>query len=296
MTTLHTPIRIPLHPACSGECRRTAVPQRSPQAAAIPPVPPTRKSPVRSDENALPDLRLLSLGAGVQSTTLLYMALRGELPPLDGVLFADTGWEPQAVYRHVETLQALCQQNGLPFHRVQNGHIINDAFALDRRFASLPLFVRNPDGGAGILRRQCTNEYKLVPLRRKVRELLGGKTRSKRVEMWLGISLEEAVWRIKPSRVRYIRHVYPLVEQRMTRHDCIVWLVRHGYAVPRSPPASAAPSTPMRSGGTCMTVHRKNGGRRWTSTGHCATGASAWAKLDLWAKYSYTVRSCRSTR
>lgn len=45
-----------------------------------------------------PDLRLLSLGAGVQSTTLALLALDGTLPGLDGAVFADTGWEPAAVY------------------------------------------------------------------------------------------------------------------------------------------------------------------------------------------------------
>ena len=36
-------------------------------------------------------LRLLSLGAGVQSTTLLLLAAEGRLPKLDGAIFSDTG-------------------------------------------------------------------------------------------------------------------------------------------------------------------------------------------------------------
>ena len=45
-----------------------------------------------------PALRLLSLGAGVQSTTLLLLAAEGRLPTPDAAIFADTGWEPAAVY------------------------------------------------------------------------------------------------------------------------------------------------------------------------------------------------------
>ena len=42
-------------------------------------------------------LRVLSLGAGVQSTTLALMAAHGEIGPMpDAAIFADTGWEPQA--------------------------------------------------------------------------------------------------------------------------------------------------------------------------------------------------------
>ena len=37
-------------------------------------------------------LRILSLGAGVQSTTLLYMMIEGEIERPDHAIFSDTGW------------------------------------------------------------------------------------------------------------------------------------------------------------------------------------------------------------
>ena len=50
-------------------------------------------------------LRVLSLGAGVQSTTLALMAAHGEIGPMpDCAIFADTGWEPNAVYEHLAWL------------------------------------------------------------------------------------------------------------------------------------------------------------------------------------------------
>jgi hypothetical protein len=45
-----------------------------------------------------PDLRVLSLGAGVQSSTVLFKMLEGEIPMADVSIFADTGNEPKAVY------------------------------------------------------------------------------------------------------------------------------------------------------------------------------------------------------
>ena len=42
--------------------------------------------------------RFLSLGAGVQSSTLALMIAHGELEPVDAAIFADTGWEPKKVY------------------------------------------------------------------------------------------------------------------------------------------------------------------------------------------------------
>src|SRR5690606_37800588 len=49
-------------------------------------------------------LKVLLLGAGVQSTTVLLMSCRGLLPKLDAAVFADTQWEPSEVYEHLEWL------------------------------------------------------------------------------------------------------------------------------------------------------------------------------------------------
>ena len=54
-----------------------------------------------ADEKILdkkPDLRILSLGAGVQSSTLLMKIYNGEIAPVDAAIFADTGNEPKEVY------------------------------------------------------------------------------------------------------------------------------------------------------------------------------------------------------
>ncbi len=97
----------------------------------------------------------------------------------------------------------------------------------------MPLHVRNPSGAKGMIRRQCTREYKLDVIRRKVRELhLVAERRP--VEQWMGISLDETP-RMRTSDVRYITNVYPLVDERMTRWDCQRWLAEHGWkSVPKS--------------------------------------------------------------
>ncbi|MBP2230768.1 3'-phosphoadenosine 5'-phosphosulfate sulfotransferase (PAPS reductase)/FAD synthetase, partial [Azospirillum agricola] len=51
-------------------------------------------------------LRVLSLGAGVQSTTLALMAATAEVGPMpDCAIFADTEWEPHGVYEHLDWLE-----------------------------------------------------------------------------------------------------------------------------------------------------------------------------------------------
>ncbi|ETA02416.1 hypothetical protein CcI156_10935 [Frankia sp. CcI156] len=49
-----------------------------------------------------PTIRVLSLGAGIQSTTLALLAVEAALPRPDAAIFADTGWEPRAVYEHLD--------------------------------------------------------------------------------------------------------------------------------------------------------------------------------------------------
>lgn len=171
-------------------------------------------------------LRVLSLGAGVQSSTLLLMAVHGELE-LDRAIFADTQWEPKAVYDWLETLIPLAEKAGIPVDVVTAGSLREVITSQgDRRFASIPLHVLNLDGQPGMLRRQCTDNYKLRPIRRRLRAL--GATRENPITIAIGISWDE-FQRMRDSDIRYATHEYPLIERRMTRRDCVSWLTRHGY-------------------------------------------------------------------
>lgn len=50
-------------------------------------------------------IHILSLGAGVQSSTLALMAAAGEVTPMPvAAVFADTGDEPTSVYRWLDWL------------------------------------------------------------------------------------------------------------------------------------------------------------------------------------------------
>jgi hypothetical protein len=180
-------------------------------------------------------VRVLSLGAGVQSTTLALMAAQGEIGPMpDCAIFADTGWEPKSVYSHLEWLKTMLP---FPVHNVSAGNLREDIISRSNtsggRFAAVPWFMQMPNGDDAMGRRQCTSEYKLAPIRRKVREMLGGKTPKGGAEIWIGISTDEAM-RMKPSRVGYMVNRWPLIEQRLNRNDCLRWLERAGWSAPKS--------------------------------------------------------------
>jgi hypothetical protein len=184
-----------------------------------------------------PDLRLLSLGAGVQSTTLALMSAEGILPRLDAAIFADTGWEPRRVYDHLGKLTAVLSAAGIPVLRVSAGNLRADALDPAHRFASIPYFTRNSDGSLGMTRRQCTHEYKLAPIGRKVRELLGASPpdyrrvpRGRVAEQWIGFSADE-IGRASGSKhaTAYQKIIYPLLDLGLDRKACTRWLRTRGW-------------------------------------------------------------------
>lgn len=197
-----------------------------------------------------PDLTVLSLGAGVQSTALLLMALHGEFDRLpDCAIFADTGWEPQTVYTHLDWLEREVAGR-IPIHRVSRGNIFGEVLAHVRegaRVSNPPFYIKNADGTGGILRRGCTYEYKVRPKEAKIRDLLGvpkgRQVRGKLVEQWYGISMDE-VQRMKDSDVGWITNRYPLIDKGLSRHGCLIWLKNHGYP---PPPKSACIGCPFHS-------------------------------------------------
>jgi hypothetical protein len=202
-------------------------------------------------------MRVISLGAGVQSTTMALMAAHGEIGPMpDCAIFADTGAEPEPVYEH---LRWLMSPNVLPFpvHVVSAGNIADDLLrgysdvGGQSRFAGPPFFIKKmkTNGASFDLsmgRRQCTRHYKIDILAKAQRKLLGYEPRARipegSMEVWIGISLDEAI-RAKPARHKWQINRHPLLELRITRKQCLEWLDANGYM---RPPKSACTFCPYR--------------------------------------------------
>ena len=196
-------------------------------------------------------IHIISLGAGVQSSTMALMAAHGEITPMpECAIFADTQAEPKAVYEH---LKWLMSPNVLPFpvHIVTEGNL-NEQVAAERPKGKylkvdIPAYVRAPDGDIALINRSCTRDFKITPIRRKVRELigLGGKRSPKEavVVQWIGISTDESL-RMKPAREAWQQNRWPLIEKRMARWDCLRWLERNGYP---QPPKSSCTFCPFHS-------------------------------------------------
>ena len=164
-------------------------------------------------------LNVISLGAGKQSSYLLLTALQGNYKFMpDFAIFSDTGCEPDYVYSFLDWLKTYVKDKyNFDIIIVSEGNILNDTIEyLDgkrKRVASLPLRLGN---NAGLIMRQCTNDYKIKPLRKYLQTVRNGAN----VRLWLGISLDE-IERMKDSNVNYIENYYPLIENRI-RIDGII--------------------------------------------------------------------------
>lgn len=204
---------------------------------------------------------IISLGAGVQSSTMALMAAHGEITPMpDAAIFADTQDEPRSVYEWLDWLE---KQLPFPVHRVTAGSLSKRALTMRRSAkdmlyskTDIPFFVKNADGSLGkIVNRGCTRDFKLAPLRKKQRELANvPRGYGKRicdlrdgapplVISWQGISLDE-VYRMKPAREAWCEHRFPLVDMGIRRNDCISWMLNMGYP---KPPRSACVYCPYHN-------------------------------------------------
>lgn len=168
------------------------------------------------------------------------MARHGEITPMpDCAIFADTGWEPMAVYEWLDLLET---QLPFPVHRVSAGNIREDH--VSKRRTTMPFF------SSGMSLRQCTAEYKIAPIEKFIKRTLLGLEPGKRVPAdkfvvsWRGISADEA-HRMKPSPHTWMAARFPLaMEKNMSRGDCFAWMEKNGYP---EPPRSACIGCPFHN-------------------------------------------------
>jgi hypothetical protein len=156
------------------------------------------------------------------------MTALGDIEPVDLAIHADTTWERQSTYEFARTWSPWLEEHGVRVRVVT----ANDSHAESRvlnKFGgvSIPAYTSSPaDNVRGQLRRQCTYDWKIAPMRRYLRQL-----GVKQADFLLGITLDE--WRrAKDADVKWIKNIWPLLDRKMTRGDCITWLKDHSLPVP----------------------------------------------------------------
>ncbi len=195
---------------------------------------------------------IISLGAGVQSSTMALMAARGLITPMPvAAVFADTQAEPADVYQWVAWLE---KQLPFPVFTVCAGDLRADQLRVrvskksGNRYMknAIPAFsVDKTTGKKGLWGRKCTYDFKIQPITRWIRQFAGIKRGQKTVgvKCWIGISIDEA-HRMKPSKLPFIENIWPLIDLNMSRDACLKWMRDNGYP---EPPRSACTFCPFHS-------------------------------------------------
>jgi hypothetical protein len=192
-------------------------------------------------------MKVISLGLGVQSTAMYLMSSLDEIERADYAIFADPGAEDPKTYEILDRLKSWAKQNnGIEIIVNDEMNLYEDLLDKDRtkRFAGIPAFVDNTNK-KGMLRRQCTNHYKIRPVIKSIRKIYGlkPKFRMPMTEVWLGISMDE-IQRMKTSTLPRVTYRYPLIDNRLDRKDCVKIFEKYSFP---TPPKSACVFCPYRS-------------------------------------------------
>lgn len=188
---------------------------------------------------------VISLGAGVQSSTMALMAAHGEITPMPvAAIFADTQAEPRSVYEWLDWLETKLP---FPVIRVSKGNLANESTRVrvskksgNQYLKHLPPAFTVSGDKIGMLPRHCTLDFKVQVIVRELRRIRGT---DEKITQWIGISRDEA-HRMKPARPGWLTSIWPLVDLRMTRADCLQWMSSRGYPLP---PRSACYFCPYHS-------------------------------------------------
>lgn len=201
---------------------------------------------------------VLSFGGGTQSAHLLEDHLQGKIH-YDFIVFSDTGAEPEFIHKQVEWWQRRQKSlgNTTPFivthHKSMHGgleEMLWRYIETDYQRFQMPLyFSKIDDEGneipAGITPRQCTIDFKIIPVKQAVRNRImdkyGLEPRQRfpsnvAIVQDIGFSFDElnrvSMW--KSPQYKYVYMTYPLVEQGLTTKDSIKFLAANAFPDKRS--------------------------------------------------------------
>lgn len=163
---------------------------------------------IKSRDFVKEPLQVLSYGGGVQSTAMIFLIKEGKLPKPDIVIHSDTGSEMPYTEEMVLSISKIVEEMGIPFEIVTSNHGRLHEYYFSKK--TVPV--------VGV--RSCTVNFKILPQRRKIREIVGKGNGKLLAECWLGITTDESRRKID-SELQWIGNKFPLLDLDISRKDCI---------------------------------------------------------------------------
>lgn len=160
---------------------------------------------------------ILTYGGGVNSSALFFFMVENHFN-IDLVVFADTGVESRQTYETIDNMKRICEEKKIEFVVVKSekGNLYD--YYWDKK--TIPT----------VIRRNCTTDFKIYPIRRYLRKRFG---KDSVFHMHVGIAYEEA-HRMRISDVNYIHNVYFLVDAKIDRDGCHEILKKNDFKASKS--------------------------------------------------------------
>ena len=149
----------------------------------------------------------------MNSVALMIVLLREGLP-FDEAVFADTGGEVPETYEYLTTAKEYLARHDVPLTTVSKRGRSLYATSWERRVFPSAIW------------RWSTRDYKITPILRHYRSL------DSHINQYLGIAWDE-IHRMKDSRVDYVTNLFPLIDRRFTRADCVAIIEEAGLPIPQ---------------------------------------------------------------
>jgi len=156
---------------------------------------------------------IASYGGGVNSTAMIVYLVKNKFP-LDYVVFSDTGDEMPETYDYLPIMERFLTRRKIPFKIVQcrKKESLSDK-CLRRKVIPSQIW------------RWCTRDFKVIPIHAFYRTL------KSHVYQYMGIDYGEFL-RMKPSHVEYVTNLYPLVDHKIGREQCIKIIKKARLPIP----------------------------------------------------------------
>ncbi len=169
-----------------------------------------------------------SSGGGVQSTAIAALICQGRLPKPDIAVIADTSREFSPIWEYLENIVIPeLESVGVEFHIASHDLATVDLYSgADKNTLVVPAFT-DIEGEQGKLPKYCSQEWKTRVVQRFCRQ-----RGIKDADQWIGFTTDEMERMRVYQAGKAWQHVYPLIDMRLRRSDCIALVEQMGWPTP----------------------------------------------------------------
>lgn len=161
-----------------------------------------------------------SYGGGTQSAALAVLVKNGTLPVPDLACIADTSREMPTTWAYLRDVIQPYLGDLIKIHIVPHEYARVDLYANDT--LTIPAYT-----ATGRFPTYCSGEWKRDACQRWLRD-----QGVEACDVWIGYSVDEMA-RCSKQRKQWVRHVYPLIDLRLTRAAC--YRIVEAAGLPRPP-------------------------------------------------------------